>query len=182
MRGARNRAYIMDAIFELVQEGELMPTAEQVAQRAGVGTRTVFRHFDDMESLFAEMAARIEREIRPIIEGPPIEGEFEDRLKALVARRARVFERITPFRRAGSRLRARSKWIEESPAEFDRVMRAQLQEVLAPEIASLPEEVIEALDMMTSFEAWERLRSSQRLGRERAQRVMEEAVRAALSG
>ncbi len=182
MRGARNRAYIMDAIFELVQEGELMPTAEQVAERAGVGTRTVFRHFDDMESLFAEMSARLEREIRPIIEGPPIEGDFEERLKALVARRARVFERITPFRRASNRIRARSKWVEESPGEFDRVMRAQLMEVLAPEVASLPEEGIEALDMMTSFEAWERLRGSQRLGRERAQRVMEEAVRAALSG
>ena len=31
--------------------------------RAGVGTRTVFRHFDDMESLFGEMQARLAREV-----------------------------------------------------------------------------------------------------------------------
>lgn len=182
MRGARNRSYIMDAIFELVQEGELTPTAEQVARRAGVGTRTVFRHFDDMESLFTEMSARLEREVRPIIDGPPIEGDFEERLEALIARRARIFERIAPFRRAGSRFRGRSKQIEEGPAEFDRIMRSQLLAVLAPEVASHSEEGIEALDMLTSFEAWERLRGSQHLGRERAQRVIEEAVRAALSG
>jgi AcrR family transcriptional regulator len=49
-RGARNRAAIVAALLELVGEGELEPTAEQVAERACVGTRTVFRHFADMES------------------------------------------------------------------------------------------------------------------------------------
>ena len=37
MRGARNRAFIMDAIFELVQEGEIFPTAERVARQAVLG-------------------------------------------------------------------------------------------------------------------------------------------------
>jgi AcrR family transcriptional regulator len=180
MRGARNRAFIMDAIFELVQEGELIPTAEQVAQRAGVGTRTVFRHFDDMESLYAEMQARLEREVRPLIDGPPIEGDFDERLKAILARRARIFERIAPFRRSGSSQRFRSTLLEQGPIEFDRVMRKQLCDVFALELKRLPDDCTEALDMVASFEAWDRLRSAQRLGRERAQRVVEEAVRGVL--
>jgi len=181
MRGARNRAFIMDAIFELVQEGEVAPTAEQVARRAGVGTRTVFRHFDDMDSLYREMQARLEREVRPLlVEGPPIEGDFEERLQALLARRARIFERISPFRRSGNRARVRSKTLEEGPAEFDRVMRAQIRSVFADELKGRADDCAEALDLVASFEAWDRLRSAQRLGRERALRVMEEAVRAVL--
>ena len=49
LRGARTRERIVDAVFELVSEGTVRPTAEEVASRAGVGIRTVFRHFDDME-------------------------------------------------------------------------------------------------------------------------------------
>ena len=45
----------IDALQELVHEGVLVPTAQTVAERAGVGIRTVFRHFDDMETLFATM-------------------------------------------------------------------------------------------------------------------------------
>ncbi|MGE4608350.1 MAG: hypothetical protein AAEJ52_16545, partial [Myxococcota bacterium] len=33
--GNRNRDRITDAFFELIESGELIPTAEQVAQRAG---------------------------------------------------------------------------------------------------------------------------------------------------
>lgn len=179
-RGARNRTYIMDAIFELVQEGVLLPTAEQVAQRAGVGTRTVFRHYDDMESLFAEMQSRLEREVRPLLEGPPIEGPLEERVRQLVARRARIFERITPFRRSANVQRIRSPLFQEGNAELDREMRAQLRSVLAGALEPLDEDGLELLDMSASFEAWDRLRSAQRLGRDRAQRILERAILALL--
>jgi AcrR family transcriptional regulator len=179
-RGARNRSFIMDAIFELVQEGVLLPTAEQVAQRAGVGTRTVFRHYDDMESLFKEMNSRLEREVRPLLEGPPIEGPVEERVRQLVARRARIFERITPFRRAASVQRVRSPLFQEGSAELDRELRAQMARVLDRELERSDDDRLEALDLVASFEAWERLRSAQRLGRDRAQRVVEQALLAML--
>lgn len=184
MRGARNRSYIMDAIFELVQEGVLAPTAEQVAQRAGVGTRTVFRHYDDMESLFAEMHSRLEREVRPLLGGPLIEGPVEERVRQLVARRARIFERITPFRRAANVQRVRSPLFQQGSAELDRELREQLGEVLRWDErgagGGLDDDLFEALDALISFEAWDRLRGAQRLGRDRSQRVIEQAVLALL--
>jgi len=170
----------MDAIFELVQEGILQPTAEQVAQRAGVGTRTVFRHYADMESLFAEMQSRLEPEVRALLEGPPMEGPVEERVRQLVARRARVFERITPFRRSANVQQVRSPLFQQGTAELDREMRKQLREVLGPEIRAAQDDPLEILDMISSFEAWERLRGPQHLGRERAQRAVEQAVLAAL--
>ena len=180
-RGERNRQLIVDALFELMQEGVLQPTAERVAQRAGVGTRTVFRHFDDMESLFLQVSDRIESEVRPIAEGPPIEGSRAERVRALIGRRVRLFERITPFRRAGDLHKAQSRVVQQRHVELNRFMRSQLVSALGPEIETAAEETLEALDLITSFEAWERLRSDQRLGRDRAARVIEESVHALLT-
>jgi len=50
------------ALVGLVGDGVLEPTAQQVAARAGVGIRTVFRRFSDVESLFARMSTRMQAE------------------------------------------------------------------------------------------------------------------------
>jgi AcrR family transcriptional regulator len=54
-RSADSRQRILAAMRALIQEGKPDPAAEDVAQRAGVGLRTVFRLFRDMESVCAEM-------------------------------------------------------------------------------------------------------------------------------
>ena len=43
------------------------PDAAEVAEKAGVSARTVFRHFEEMDSLYSEMTERLEAEIMPII-------------------------------------------------------------------------------------------------------------------
>ncbi len=77
-RGAQNRDRILDALYALIGEGELQPTAEQVARRAGVGERTVFRHFEDMETLHAELSGRLRREVAPLLEGRRPEGSLRE--------------------------------------------------------------------------------------------------------
>src|SRR3990170_4269525 len=69
-RGMDNRARIVAAMMEMVRADEIAPSAERVAARADVGLRTVFRHFQDMDSLYREMSLAIEREIRAIIDQP----------------------------------------------------------------------------------------------------------------
>ena len=46
-------------MFELLREDDMTPTALAVAERAGVGLRTVFRHFEDMESIFEDMTEEL---------------------------------------------------------------------------------------------------------------------------
>jgi AcrR family transcriptional regulator len=181
LRGARNRERIVNALLELVRTGELQPTAEQVAERATVGTRTVFRHFADMDVLYAELSARIEREVRPLAEEPLPPGSLVERAVALTRRRAAIFERIAPFRRAGDLQRWRSAFLQRDHAQMARDLRADLLARL-PELAEAPAARVEALDLLTSFEAWNRLRTDQRLGRERAADAMETAVRSLLRG
>ena len=54
-RTIETRKRIVHAVTELVREGKVAPTAEEVSARADVGLRTVFRHFDDMDSLYREI-------------------------------------------------------------------------------------------------------------------------------
>ncbi|MFP8878350.1 MAG: TetR/AcrR family transcriptional regulator [Myxococcota bacterium] len=179
LRGARNRERIVEALLELVREGELLPTAEQVSQRAGVGTRTVFRHFDDMESLNSEVQAAIKLEIDPLLTEPRSTGNLEQRTRAMIRRRIAIFERIAPFMRSGDIQRWNTPFLQRNHAEDTRRLRADLLKWL-PELVDADDDRLEALDLFTSFEAWNRLRVDQRLGRDRTQEVIEAAALAIL--
>lgn len=174
-RSERSREAIVEAMLALVGEGEPNPTAEQVAERARVGIRTVFRHFRDMESLFAAMDARIEADVAPRFTGPVPAGDAEGRVRELIARRCRLYEAIAPYKRAGALRRADSPFLRGRQAALARRLRAELRRWL-PELERAPEELAEGLELLTSFEAWDRLRSEQRLGAARTQAVLEGAA------
>ena len=82
-RSQRSGQAIVEALMELVGEGVLEPTAQQVAERAHVGIRTVFRRFSDMESLFAEMDARLQAEAVPLLLGGRPQGRLAERARLL---------------------------------------------------------------------------------------------------
>jgi AcrR family transcriptional regulator len=48
-RSERSKQAIIEASLALMEEGNLIPTAQQISNRAGVGMRSFFRHFEDME-------------------------------------------------------------------------------------------------------------------------------------
>lgn len=177
-RGLQSREKILQAVYELVREKQGPPTAEQVAERAQVGQRTVFRHFADMEALNADMRARVESEVAPLLlEEIAAAGDLEKRLQALVSKRSSVFEHLGPFRRAGRALPAQS---DAGGAQLARVLRAEITRVFARELKGSQQSTVEAVDAMASFEVWERLRRDQHLGRERAKAVVVAALRTLL--
>ena len=51
-RAQRTRAAVVDALMGLLRDGSLAPGAREVAERAGVSTRTVFAHFATLEDLY----------------------------------------------------------------------------------------------------------------------------------
>ena len=57
-RSHRTRAAIVDALISLLEEGNVQPTVEEIAARAGVAPRTVFQHYADREALFAAVSER----------------------------------------------------------------------------------------------------------------------------
>jgi len=174
-RSQRSGQAIVDALMELVGEGIIEPTAQQVAARAHVGIRTVFRRFSDMESLFAEMDARLQAEAVPLLLGGRPHGTLGERARALVQQRVAFFERIAPYKRSGNLKRWRSPFLRDRHALLVRGLRADLLRWL-PELRRGPAALIDALDLTTSFEAWDRLRSEQSLSRARARAAVERTV------
>ena len=173
-RGLDSRDRIIAAMLDLMREGEVAPGAERVAARAEVGLRTVFRHFRDMDSLYAEMSRAIEGELADLIARPLEAHDEAGRLAEILARRAEVFERIFPFKHASGAHRHRSAFLERGHARTVSVLRDMLVRELP--IACSDPVRREALDLLLSFEAWSRLRREQGLNRDGAMAVILEAA------
>lgn len=179
-RRERNRAAIVAALGDILGSGNLEPTAEQVASRAGVQARTLFRHFPDMASLHAELAGQMRAEVLPLFAAVPTMGDATERVRRLVAARAAAFERILPFKRAGNAMRWRLEFLQDNHERMVRDLRRHLLVVL-PELRDRESTALAALELATSFEAWDRLRAEQRLRPDRARAAMEYAALAVLA-
>jgi TetR/AcrR family transcriptional regulator, regulator of autoinduction and epiphytic fitness len=180
VRGTRNREAIVDALLSLYDEGVLRPSGAEVAQRAGVSARSLHNHFADMESLRAEVADRQWERVGHLTEPPPAGCSFDERVEMLVERRSAFFEAITPVRRAAMLSVHESPTIARRLARAARTLRTQLHALFAAELAGAPEGTLEAIDLCTSWDAWERLRTQQRLSVTAAKRVVASTLHALL--
>src|SRR5437899_11910518 len=101
-RGAENRSALVEALVALYEEGELAPTAAQIAQRAGVAVRSVYGHFGDVETLAAEVSRRQWQVHGRLMDPEPASGALDERIEELGASRAELFRAVAPARGAGS--------------------------------------------------------------------------------
>ncbi len=162
LRSRDSKRKIVSAMLELVREGQIAPTAEEVAQRADVGLRTVFRRFKDMESLYAEMSVAISEQVAPIINEALSHDEWWRNFAQLVERRLRVYEVIMPYRVAAQVLKFQSDILYNRHLEIVRDERERLMSVL-PTFLLEDRPLIEALQAVLSFDMWNQLRSDQNL-------------------
>jgi AcrR family transcriptional regulator len=174
-RSERSREAIVGALFDLIGGGALQPTAQQVADRAGVGIRSVFRHFSEMETLYRALDARLEREAVRLLTAPQSTGPLAERVRALVQQRMALFERIAPYKRSANLLRWRSPFLQERHLRLRRALRDDLRTRL-PELRRGSVDQVEAADLVTGFEAWDGLRHDRRLSPKRAAAVVERLV------
>ncbi len=170
-RAEANRERIVAAVVALVGRGELTPTAEAIAAEAHVSLRTVFRHFDDMETLYLEIAGLIMARAQPVIDRPFPHLPWRETVGEIVRRRSELFERVAPFKRALDMFRHRSAALAEASARLAALSRAVLEKRLGG--WALPAETVEAIDLLTSLESWMRLRDTQKLSCDEACRVLE---------
>ena len=166
-RSERTRERVAEAMLDCLQAGSLRPSAKEVALRAGVSTRAVFRHFENMESLL-DQAAAIQME-RMFSDLPPLEdqGPLANRIAAFVERTCQGFEQARPVRRASliaepfsEVIQARQHWLRNS-------IRQHLKQVFTPELSRLSEpqqrQRLAAIRSILSSAYWEELRSSEKL-------------------
>jgi AcrR family transcriptional regulator len=174
-----SRRRIALAMLELVREGEVEPSADLVAERAGVGRRTVFRLFSDMEGVYREMHAVMVERLTPDFIAPFKGATWRERLDEIVLRRARMFDQMLPIKSASDAHRYRSKFLQTEHKKLTRMQRDSLRRVLPANVAD--GEAFEALDLALSFEAWRRLRQEQGLTARQAIAVLRHTTQALVS-
>ena len=101
LRSLTSQNIIVDAMIILVQRGILEPTAQQVADEAGIGIRTVFRQVQDKENLFSKMDEKVRTDLQEIFDrAAHPQGNLEERIEGLIELEAEIFEKNLQFLRA----------------------------------------------------------------------------------
>lgn len=180
LRAARSRTLVVEAFLDLVSEGEAHPTAQQVSDRSGVSMRSIFRLFDDVDALHSEaVGMQIER-VLPLLVHIDSQGPLRRRVTELIDSRALLFEAISPVRRLAVRLRDTSPRISAHLDAANSLLRSQVATVFADELMTQPptrrSDTLELLDLLTSWETWERLRVAQSVSSRRARTLIVRAI------
>lgn len=162
-RTVETRKRIAAAFTGLIREGQVAPTAEEVSARANVGLRTVFRHFDDMETLYREVNVELQNIILSMIHMKYASENWQDRVLESIGLRARLYESITPFFVAARVHRHESVVIDQYIRDGVELERSMLKRIVPPQFL-LDKPRFEALVMVLSPESWVRLRREQGLG------------------
>ncbi len=180
-RSRSSRGKIVQAMLELVRRGDVAPSAARVADHAGVGLRTVFRHFDDMDSLYREIGEQIEAQVMPIVLQPYVSENWEDRLDELVERRGQVFEAILPFRLSANIKRYQSTYLMQDYVRLNKLERQLVEAILPPEVTN-DRLTMEALHVALSFQGWRSMRHDQGLPPAQATAVVRRLVQDVIAG
>ena len=175
MRSERSREAIVKAMLELIEEGNLSPTAQQTADRASVGIRSVFRHFEDMESIFAYADELTQPRIQDLFSDGDRNGSLSERILHATEQRARGYEAIKQVILSTQARLWRSKVLQKNYERSQRRLRKDLGDWL-PEMKNLSRSRREAIEAVTSFENWHRLRQHQSLSKKKSIQVIVEML------
>ena len=179
-RAVRTRAAIADALLQLLDEGDLQPTATRIAERAGISLRLIYHHYGDLESLFRAAAERQAERLAELAEEIPADLPPAERLVRFVDQRTTMLEWITPVRRAALLHEPFSEQLQAARDALTALAEQQVREVFATELAAIDDPaVVHAVTAVAVWGVWNDLRTAGRSPAE-ARAAVEVAVAALL--
>jgi AcrR family transcriptional regulator len=182
LRRERNREAVIDALVELFREGSFQPSSEEIAVRAGLSPRSLFRYFDDIDDLNRAAIDRQLASARPLLSpGVRADAPTAEKIERVAAARVRLWEEIAPAARAARVCAYRHPIIAAQMHEGRTFLRAQLRRLFAPELQGERTGLLPAIDVVCSFESYELLRSDQGLSRAKTVSAIASALRALLT-
>ena len=184
-RGLRTRDAIISALLDLVAAGDVAPTAQRIADRAGVSVRSVYQHFADVEGLYADAVARTYAWVRETAKVVDPSLPLQRRVDAFVDGRAVTLESLLSFHRAVRLMepaseRVRSDRLAMEKWEKDRTARIFAAELRAME-PSTRAATLAGIDVLSSADAWDHLRRNG-LSARTARQVLRSAILCLLGG
>jgi TetR/AcrR family transcriptional regulator, regulator of autoinduction and epiphytic fitness len=176
VRANRTRDGVVDALLALIDEGNLRPTAREIAARANVSLRSLYVHFDDVEALFYAASLRHAERLEAHRTQRVLDGPFEDRLTSFLDSRARYYEVGWNVRQAAVLQEPFSPALRAVLEKGRKASRADLQCAFGPEIDG-DDERLAALDVITNPVAWHVLCAQHGMALDQAKQVIGDLVR-----
>ena len=153
---------VIEAYLALLRENPRIPTAVQVAERAGYSVRSVFERFPDLHALriaATDYAFGLAND-QTLTEGS--DGNRQARLKAHVERRARICTLWLPLWRALNANKGDSEELETRVRFIREATVRRIELFYRPELSTMTEierrQTVLAIDSLIDFESWARMR------------------------
>jgi TetR/AcrR family transcriptional regulator of autoinduction and epiphytic fitness len=182
-RAERTRRAIVEAHLALIDEGDLRPTGERIAERAGVSLRALWTNFKDMETLFEASGERLlaiqDAAFRPVSPALPLTR----RVAAFCRQRAELLQLIAASARAAQMREPVSAQLRRNRVKHIERLRDEMEVLFAPELEMAGagrEQLLHALIAATTWPAWSTLRDGLGLGVDEAAGAMTRTVTALL--
>ena len=158
LRRQQNREAVIDALLDCFDAGIYTPSTAEVAARAGLSPRSLFRYFDDVDDLHRAAADRQVEVALPLLQlgvGPA--DDTVAKIEAIAHSRVQLFERVGSAARA---LRACAHRDELLTGQLERgrtFLAGQLSELFAAELSGRDDAVLQAIEVLCSFESYDLL-------------------------
>ena len=163
-RRQRNRQAIIDAVFELVGEGKIPPSADDVAARAGVSVSSIFRNFDGLHDLQHAAIEHHQATYAHLLDVSDTGDERSDRVRSHVRSRVGLFENANGLYRIARARALDHEPVVEGLARLRGRLADQTRRRFAAELRQLtPAEAVNLvalIDATTSPEAFDVMRSA----------------------
>lgn len=186
LRSERSRLAIARALLDVVRDTGLPPTVDEIAHRAGVSRRSVFRHFGDMTELYATAIVLQREDVSELFPGPELgQAPLEERIRQMAVQLGAIYERcgamIRVFRLHRSQNELLQRRWEADIAALRHFVGSVFSDCLAdyapPDDVHVRNAISLALDPLT----WETMREELGLSAPEARAVMARTL-AALVG
>ena len=179
-RSERTKQLIIEAYLALLRDNPKIPTATQVADRAGYSVRSVFERFPDLLAL--RIAATDQAFAEGMAQAAPrdLEADRATRIRSQVEVRGQTCEKWLPLWRALDVNRGESAELNLRVKLMREAIRQRIELMYQPELARLGEpqrrNTVIAIEAITDFESWGRMREEYGLSVDEAGAVWARAI------
>jgi len=180
-RSQRSREKILRAYWELMLDGDMDPSAAAIAERAEVGLRSVFRHFEDLDTLLRDLMQLCYDEVMPEFMTPLKRTNWKDQLLEMVERHVMIWERIRIPHTAGEIGRFKSQVLMDDYQRSRNLEISGIKAVLPKDIDDY-DNVLLALDASICFSTMRRMREDRKLSIAEVKAVMTLMVKSIIDG
>ena len=180
LRSARTKQLIIEAYLTLLRESPHIPTAAQIASRAGYSVRSVFERFPDLHALRVAATDYAFTQGTAQAVARDFSGDRQTRLRSHVETRAWICEQWLPLWRALNQNQGDSAELKSRILLIREAILKRIELMYDAELSTLGDierrQTMIAIESLIDFESWARMREFSGLSIEEARDVWVEAI------